>query len=245
MDFLKAYRLEATPLSYDAVIEGDTRAPSAQFAHYETSRCCARHVEAMTVALGSQENVVVGCGVNRLEEFRLKRDVRDTCLQLPCAEILEPVLRALHGVERYLAPIRQLYPSRLLPGNGNVAGDVEVAARVNAEDLCEAGTGIAPKMSPCPGTLTNWPDTPHGASASIRAFHPNSTVGGGRKPVRTPYRYPVLSTGGCPEHPDRTSGGGVGDAGHRGASGAGIVNSGHAGPGCGVRGARDTHSATR
>lgn len=81
--------LEATPMGHDPVIEGDARIPAAQLSHLKTSRRCGRYIEAVAVALRSEKDVVVGCGVNSLEKSWLKQDLRYALSQLRRARNLE------------------------------------------------------------------------------------------------------------------------------------------------------------
>src|SRR5271157_485527 len=137
MHVLEPRVLEATPMGHDPVIEGDARIPASQLAHLKTSRSFASYIQTAAVTVGSEKDVVAGCGVNGLEKPSLKGHCGRATLQLRRAEIFEPILRAFDRVERHLPPVLHLHPRRLAPGHGQIAADVQVAAGIDAKHLRE------------------------------------------------------------------------------------------------------------
>jgi len=205
MDFLEPHVLEATPMGHDPVIEGDARIPASEFAHLKTSRGFAGYIQTTAVAVGSEKDVVAGCGVNGLEKSRFKPDCSRATLQLRRAKIFEPVLRAFDRVERHLPPVLHLHPRRLAPGDGQITADIQVAAGIDGEHLREVAAREALQDQPGPAMSNKL--TRYRAGALDKPDHSNGTTRSGARISThadstwaisfTTYALPVARTGVC------------------------------------------------
>src|SRR5579864_4166451 len=63
--------LEVLTQSNDAVIEAHVRRATAEFMHFERTRSLLADIEALAIAVWSQEYVVLHSGVHGLREIRL------------------------------------------------------------------------------------------------------------------------------------------------------------------------------
>src|ERR1700722_7342495 len=95
--------LKTFTFGQDAVIEVQTRSSTAEFVNFKRSSGLARHIQAFAISVRSEENVIVDIRVDGLGEDWFQRNRRDTVRQMAGARVLEPVLRTLDGIERYLA----------------------------------------------------------------------------------------------------------------------------------------------
>ena len=88
----------------DAIGQCDARFSAGELAHLEAGARLAAHIEAAAVALGRDEHVIAG-GPDRLREIAIELHCRASVPELRHAEVLEPVLRALHAVEHALRAV--------------------------------------------------------------------------------------------------------------------------------------------
>ena len=88
----------------DAIGERDARFAALQLAHLEARGALAAHVESGAIALGRDE-YAIAAGRHHLGEIRVEPHDRTAAHEPRRAEVLEPVLRALHAVEHALRAV--------------------------------------------------------------------------------------------------------------------------------------------
>src|SRR5215470_3144300 len=124
----------------DAIGERHVRHAALQLAHLEPTAPLALYIKAAAVALGSEEHAVVA-GFDRLGEVRIELDHGTSALE-PCpAEILEPVLRALHAMHQPMRAVGERH-DRVLGASEDLAGDEEVAPEVAGVGVRADGAGL-------------------------------------------------------------------------------------------------------
>src|SRR6266545_4143163 len=116
----------------DTIAERNGRLAAHELAHLESRSTLLVHIEPAAIALGREEHTVVAR--DRLGEVRIELDHRPTALELRRAEILEPMLRALHAMQHALRSVGKGHHG-VLHGRRKRAGDDGVARE-------EAGKGV-------------------------------------------------------------------------------------------------------
>src|SRR5215472_12578959 len=124
------------------------RRPAAQLVNFETTSRLVSHVQTFTFSFGSQENVIFRGCVHRLRKGRFELNCCSAVFESSGTEILKPVFRSFHGVQRDspLSLIHRNY-GRLR------AGTEEVAADVKAADSTEEFAISPQHRSGCRGSL--------------------------------------------------------------------------------------------
>ena len=96
---LKAHIPIAESLGNDAIVEIEAGCATTEFSDLEAGGRLGGHVQPLAVPKGCQKDVVILIQADRLGEHGLNR-YRSLALHQPaCAEVLEPDLRALHGIQ--------------------------------------------------------------------------------------------------------------------------------------------------
>src|SRR5439155_11278446 len=122
--------------SNDAVGKGDARLTAHEFAHLEARGTLAVHEEPAAITLGREEHAIVAA-LNHLGGVRIESHDRAPARELRRAEILEPMLRALHAMEHARAAVGEWYHG-VLHGRRERARDLDVA-REQAGEGCRVG----------------------------------------------------------------------------------------------------------
>src|SRR5580698_8032457 len=94
---------EAHAFADDPVVERNAGCSASLFTHFERRCCLLADIQSLGVAIRREEDVILGPGVNGLRKSGLEDDRGGPIAQRARAEVLESVLRRLHGVERDFA----------------------------------------------------------------------------------------------------------------------------------------------
>src|SRR5262245_55760258 len=97
-------RLNILALADNAVGERDVRPAALQFAYLKARAALAPHTQPAAIASRCQEHVVVAA-LDHLREVSIDLHDGTAALELRRAEILKPVLRALHTMKHPLAAV--------------------------------------------------------------------------------------------------------------------------------------------
>ena len=96
--------------------------------HLKRGRRLLRYVKSLTVAIRSQENVIVNARVNRLAKHVLQMDDSRAVRELPGPGILKPALRSHDGIEgNFLGAAVDGDHRRHRAGTKQVSADVDRA----------------------------------------------------------------------------------------------------------------------
>src|SRR5580704_2739043 len=125
-EVLKANIFIAHALGHDAVVESDVRVSTTLFVDLKSLRCFVAYVETLGIPLWRQEYVILNARVHGLGKGGIERDGYCSVVQRAGAEILKPVFRRLHGIERDF-PHAVVHRGRV----ANLAAAGQVAANIN------------------------------------------------------------------------------------------------------------------
>src|SRR5215470_12732814 len=133
--------LDVPPPADDAIGERHVRRAALQLAHLEPVAALALYIKAAAVALGSKKHAIVA-GPDGFGEVGVELDHGTAALELRRAEILEPVLRALHAMHQPTRAVGERHDRVHDAGaGGDVPADEEVALEV-AGVVAVGGSGL-------------------------------------------------------------------------------------------------------
>jgi hypothetical protein len=98
----------------DAIGKRNARRAAGKLAHLEARAALAAHVEPATIAARREEDVIVAA-LDHLGEVGIELDGRAPARELARAEILEPMLRALHAMQHALRSVGKLTAAFFTP----------------------------------------------------------------------------------------------------------------------------------
>lgn len=99
-----------------------------------SSRTSAAHIEPAAIPLWREEHEIV-TALDHFGKVRIELYDRATASELRAAEILEPVLRALHAMKNALRSVGKRHHS-VLHGRGNRAIGVDIAIENASKGCC-------------------------------------------------------------------------------------------------------------